>query len=148
MAKGDLDPKYYIQDSETARARGSVGGKRSGEKKRENRKMKEIAELILTLPLSSGKSKLIDQIKSLDEVDTANLSTGTAILLAQVKRALQGNTAAFIAVRDTSGNKPVEEVNLFPEEVLPIIVNDISERPAGHRGVCFIDNIKDRHEDD
>ena len=46
-----------------------------------------------------------------------------AIIAAQIVKALKGDTNAFIALRDTSGQKPIEQIqNLEPPKILDDVI--------------------------
>lgn len=70
----------------------SAGGKASQKKKREQKQLKELLEIFLSMD---------------------NLDTGTdnymAITAALGNQALQGNVKAYEVIRDTIGQKPVEQ---------------------------------------
>ncbi len=67
---------------------------------------------IMVIPLEKGKTKQANQIKNLAEVQGLNVDTETAIALAQVKKALMGDTNAAIFIRDTLGEKPVSQLEV------------------------------------
>lgn len=79
---------------EEQRAIASAGGKASGKARRKKRDLKKILELILSQPS-----------KNVPEIDKY-----TEICLAQVEKASAGDTKAFVAVRDTIGQKPAEKI--------------------------------------
>lgn len=85
------------------------GAAAAAKKKREKRAMQETLRALLEMPLELGK---IDDIKCLRDAGSANLTIKQAILIAQVAKAVNGDTQAAIFVRDSSGNKPKEEVKV------------------------------------
>lgn len=80
------------RSKEEARARGSNGGKRSGEVRREKKLFQQAVLAALEAKGESGNSVLVDMIA------------------AQVKKAMKGDTRAFEVLRDTSGEKPADKV--------------------------------------
>lgn len=80
------------RSKEEARERGTKGGKRSGEVRREKKLFQQAVLAALEAKGESGNSVLVDMIA------------------AQVKKALKGDTRAFEVIRDTSGEKPAEKV--------------------------------------
>lgn len=101
-----------IKTKEKARELGAKGGKASGVAKRKNKAMKETLQMLLELTLKDGKVTDEKEIKSLADIGKANLTVDQAILLAQIKKALKGDTSSAVFIRDTSGNKLAEEVKV------------------------------------
>ena len=88
------------------------GGTASGEKRREKKAMKETLETLLKMPLKSGKATDLDEIKNIAALKGKNITVQEAIMLAQIQKAMKGDTKAAEYVRDTSGNKLKEGVEL------------------------------------
>jgi hypothetical protein len=80
--------------TEEAREIGKKGGIASGKARRKKKELKQLLELALSQP----------HIGSEDGEDN-----WTAICVAQVQKALSGDTRAFETIRDTIGQKPTEE---------------------------------------
>ena len=87
----------------------SMGGKASGEARRRKKAMREIAKEILSMPL---KDEELDEIVAFAEVKGKNITVSQAALFAQAQKALQGDTSALTFLRDTAGEKPVEQVEV------------------------------------
>ena len=98
--------------TEEARARGAKGGVASGKARREKKAMKETLETLLSMPLEDGKADDLEQIKSIAALKGKNITVQDAIMFAQIKRALKGDTRAAEFIRDASGNKLAEAVNV------------------------------------
>lgn len=95
-----------------ARERGSKGGIASGESRRRKKAMKETLEALLSMQLKTGKAADIDKIQSLATLKGKNINVQEAIMFAQIQKALKGDTRAAEFVRDASGNKLADNVNL------------------------------------
>jgi hypothetical protein len=91
---------------EQRRENGRKGGIASGEAKRRKKAMRERLEVLLELPLKSGKSADLDNIKNLAALKGKNITVQDAIMLAQIQKAMKGDTTAAAFVRDTVGEKP------------------------------------------
>jgi hypothetical protein len=91
---------------EERREAGRKGGIASGEAKRRKKAMRERLEVLLELPLKSGKRADLESIKNLTALKGANITVQDAVMLAQIQKALKGDTSAAIFVRDTVGEKP------------------------------------------
>ena len=107
--KDNLKP---VRTKSEARERGKKGGIASGEKRREKKAMKETLETLLQMPLKSGKAADLDEIKDIAALKGKNITVQEAIMLAQIQKAMKGDTKAAEYVRDTSGNKLKESVEL------------------------------------
>lgn len=107
--KENLKP---VRTKSEARERGKKGGIASGEKRREKKAMKETLETLLQMPLKSGKATDLDEIKNIAALKGKNITVQEAIMLAQIQKAMKGDTKAAEYVRDTSGNKLKEGVEL------------------------------------
>lgn len=89
---------------------GRKGGIKSGETKRRKKAMKESLNLLLSLPLESRKEINVEELKSFKSLKGKNISVEDALLVAQIQKALRGDTTALQFIRDTSGQKPKDEV--------------------------------------
>lgn len=103
----NLDP---VQTKEEARERGRNGGIASGKARREKKLMRETLDILLSMPLKNGKLADVDDIRSFAAIKGKNISVQEAIMIAQVQKAMKGDTKAAEYVRDTIGQKPVDNV--------------------------------------
>ena len=105
MANGqeNLIP-FTERTEEEQREIAKQGGKASGEARRKKKKLREELEIILEMADSSDKT------------------TQEKICLALIKKASEGDTKAFEIIRDTIGQKPVENYNVTET---PRILDDI-----------------------
>lgn len=86
--------------SAEARERGRKGGKASAAKRAERKTFREGLLLLLNEPLKDKSGNVTDN------------TTQDAIIAALVKRAANGDTRAFEMIRDTIGEKPVQDVKV------------------------------------
>lgn len=112
MAREDLKP---VQSTEEAKERGRKGGIASGKARREKKLMRETLDIILAMPMKNGKNADVESIRSFAALKGKNISVQEAILIAQVQKAMKGDTKAAEYVRDTIGQKPVENVAMSGE---------------------------------
>lgn len=101
------------------RQMGRKGGIASGEARRRKRDMQQTLNMLLDLPLKKGK---LQQIRNLSEVKGKNITAEQAILLAQINKALKGDTRAATFVRDTAGCKPTDYVEF--EDITTAVLTD------------------------
>ena len=104
-----------VPTSEEARIFGKRGGEASVKARRKKKAMKETLEILLSLPLKDGKNINEEKVKNLAALKGKNINVQTAILYAQILKAIAGDTKAAEYVRDTSGNKLKEGIELSGE---------------------------------
>ena len=99
MAKEDL---ISIADrtTEEQQAIATKGGIASGKARREKKAMKDTLAALLSMPLRNGKGAEIESIKNLAEVKGKNITVQEAIMLAQIQKAMKGDTRAFKALME------------------------------------------------
>lgn len=105
----------------------SKGGKKSGEVRRQKKKMKETINMLLSLNLPDSEGK--EQLKSMG-IDDEDLNVQTAILMQQVKKAMAGNLESAKFVRDVS-----DEIGAIKDDT------DQSDR------IIIVDDLDDCDED-
>ena len=108
-----------VQSVEEAREKGRKGGIASGKARREKKLLRETLESILSMPLKDGKGTTIDDIKNLAAVKGKNISVQEAIMLAQIQKAMKGDTRAAEYVRDTIGQEPTDKMQV---SMTPVII--------------------------
>ena len=96
------------EQREIARA----GGIASGKARREKKKMRETLEILLSMPMKNGKFTDVDSIRNFAALKGKNISVQDAIMIAQIQKAMKGDTKAAEYVRDTIGQKPVDSVDM------------------------------------
>lgn len=98
--------------TEEAQKIGRKGGIASGKARREKKAMKDTLNDLLSMPLKSGKAADVETIKNLAALKGKNITVQEAIMLAQIQKALKGDTKAAEYIRDTSGQKLKEAIEL------------------------------------
>lgn len=110
-----------------------MGAKASVKAKKEKKRAKEILDIFLAMPLKKRKTAEIEDIQSFEQLKGKNITVNEAIQLRQVQRALNGDLSSATYIRDTIGEKPVEQVNakvndpfagLTTEELKELIKNE------------------------
>lgn len=101
-----------VPSSAEARKNGKRGGIASGKARRERKAMKDTLATLLSMPLKDEAVSNLEEIKSIASMNGKNITVQEAIMLAQIKKAVKGDTRAAEYIRDTSGNKAKEEVAL------------------------------------
>ena len=91
------------------------GGTASGRARRENKVMKDTLEMILGLSLKKGKKANVESVQSLAELKGKNISVQEAISIAVAQRAMKGDVSAVAFIRDTTGQKPTDKVEMSGE---------------------------------
>lgn len=97
----------------------SRGGKKSGETRREKKRMKEYINLLLELDVKSQKTRETLSKLGIDESDMTN---EMAMMASVMNKAMKGDMQAVNFLRDTSGQMPANTINVSK---VPTIVDDI-----------------------
>lgn len=93
--------KGYNFNKDNAKAYGAKGGQISGEVRRRKKNMREMARVLLALPLTNKQT--IDKMKELG-IDAEDTTNQMAVLVRQLQAALvDGDTKAAAFLRDTAG---------------------------------------------
>lgn len=100
-------------------------GKASGKARREKKAMRENLETILAMTLKSGKLADIDSVQNFAALAGKNITVQDAILIKQTQKAMMGDTRAAEFVRDLSGNKPENTLNI--DGKVPVIISGEDE---------------------
>lgn len=122
-----------VPTSEEARRIGSKGGKASAKARRKKKLMKEQIELLLSLPFPDVRDKTGKKIKNVFKqlgIEEENIDNQMAIIVALWQKALKGDYQAFIALRDTVGEKPKEEIKINNPNATKIL-SSISKQLGG-----------------
>lgn len=106
------NPDTQFKSGRKAVENGKKGGIASGESKRRKRDMRERLEILLSMPIKSGKEIDIEKIKSFDLLEDKNITVEDTILITIIQKALKGDLSAVTFLRDTSGQKCAEKVEI------------------------------------
>lgn len=94
---------------------------KSRETRAKNKKMRDVAKTLLDMPVGSKfalKQGLMDAKMTVQEV----------MLWSQIRKAVEDeDTSAFIAVRDTSGNKPKDEIEVEGSLSIEKLLKEVSD---------------------
>ena len=115
MAEAPKGKKFFEMSKEELSECGKAGGKASGEAKRRKKAMKESLDILLNMPLKSGKQADVEAVKNFAALKGKNITVEQAMLIAQIQKALKGDTQALTFLRDTSGQKPEDNLNVVGE---------------------------------
>lgn len=119
MAKNE----FANMTPEQRRENGRKGGIASGEAKRKKKAMRERLEILLDLPMRSGKGTDLDAIKNFAALKGKNITVQDAMMIAQIQKALKGDTNAAAFVRDTAGENPSVKVEADVDMDLNITID-------------------------
>ncbi len=108
MAKNE----FSLMTPEQRRENGRKGGIASGEAKRKKRAMRETLDVLLAMPMKSGKFADIESIKNFAAIKGKNINVQEAMIISMLQRAMKGDVKAAEWIRDTAGQKPVESMNM------------------------------------
>lgn len=104
--------EFQNMTPEQRREYGRLGGIKSGETKRRKKALKETLDVLLTMPMRTGKAADVEAIKNFAAIKGKNISVQEAMLIAMLQRALKGDVKAAEFIRDTAGQKPDNNTNV------------------------------------
>ena len=110
---------------EERREWGRKGGIASGEVTRKKKAMRETLEILLDMPLNNKKCYSVDDITNFAQLKGKNVTVETAILIRQIQKAMSGDLASAEFLRDTSGQKPTNDLNVTG--ALPVVISGENE---------------------
>ena len=99
----------WKDNRESARQAGHIGGTKGAITKRKRRLLRDAARSILDADVSR-LPVAEDLVQSLKMLGVDEITGSDVLLLAQYLRAAKGDTDAFKAIRDTSGEKPSVDI--------------------------------------
>ena len=113
---GDLTPEEEY-------ARNAAGGRAAAEARRRRKAMREVARAMLETELCAND----ELAKELEDRGFRDYTEAAAVLLAQLNRARAGDTEAAKFLRDTSGQRPADQVAIGSFDDLPFESLNLSE---------------------
>ena len=129
IMKENLKP---CRTTEEARERGRKGGINSGKRKKEKKKLKEIAEMLLDMKAPDDIIAKFEQLYP--DLDAKEMTHRLAIVQRLILNALAGDNKAFELLRDQIGEKPKEEIvntnqniNITDEKVINAVLKKIKD---------------------
>lgn len=101
------------QTAEQRKAAASKAGKAAAKKRREKKQMQEIAKIVLHMPFE-GTDAQPDDLEGLsfEDYPDRKLTVSEISILKVAKKAMRGDIAAIQFLRDTAGEKPVEQIEV------------------------------------
>ena len=123
----NLIPFTSEQSLEEAVNNGRKGGIASGKARREKKAMRDTLETLLSMSLKEGKIDDVETIQGIAALKGKNITVQEAIMLAQINKAIKGDTKAAEYIRDTSGNKPttVQELSISESGKLADVISQL-----------------------
>ena len=109
MARGNPDKLQPVRSKHEASERGKIGGKKSGEARRQKKALRE-------------------RLAALLETKHGDMDMADALALALIEKGLTGDVRAFEVIRDTIGEKPTDKEEL---EKAPLSVKVRFVNPQG-----------------
>ena len=101
------------QTAEQRKAAASKAGKAAAKKRREKKQMQEIAKIVLHMPFEGTDAQLDDlEGLSFEDYPDRKLTVSEISILKVAKKAMRGDLAAIQFLRDTAGEKPVEQIEV------------------------------------
>lgn len=99
---------------------GRKGGIASGIAKRKKKAMKETLDVLLAMPMKSGKNADIESIKNFAALRGKNINVQEAMIISMLQRAMKGDVKAAEWIRDTAGQRPTEDMTMMLD--VPVVI--------------------------
>ena len=107
---------FTSENARERQAKGVIQRKKNQELRKideeQKKNMKQELLLLLSLAMRKGVPADSEDFLSLEEMEGQNISIQTAINIAMIQRALMGDVQAAQYIRDTTGQKPTDKVEL------------------------------------
>lgn len=104
------------------------GGVKSGEVRRERKKIADQINLLLSLPFPDIQDKKGRQLKQTFYqlgIDPDNIDNQMAMVISMWQKAIKGDVQAFNTLRDTVGEKPKETITI--DNSIDETINEVDE---------------------
>lgn len=107
---------------EELRENGRKGGVASGKARQKKRLMKDLVIEMLNSKIWSDelKAKILNVFP---EMEDEKMQVQTAMIASQIQKAMKGDTKAFEVMRDTAGQKPIEQQVIGFDESNQLIID-------------------------
>lgn len=109
--------------SKELRERAKKGGIASVKARKQKKAFRETLEALLYMPMKNGEEVSVEDIQNFASIRGQNISVQESILIAQIKKAMKGDTRAAEYVRDTIGQKPVDKIEADVDMELNITID-------------------------
>ena len=107
----------FARDPAAASAAGKIGAQKAAAVKRRRGALREAARALLALsPDRLPGAEDLAEALHLAGIQEATMAE--ALTLAQMIKAARGDTEAYRAIRDTSGERPADQLQVIPGEVI------------------------------
>lgn len=106
----------------------SKGGKNSAEARKKRKAFKQVFNELLAGELTPELVEALNEKSTALGIDTAGFTVAEYIGLAQVVKAVSGDTKAFEVIRDTVGEKPADKQELDVKSIPKITVKRRDEQ--------------------
>jgi hypothetical protein len=106
--KNLLEGQKPIRTKERAKMIGSLGGAAFAKNNQKRKTLKEILEQMLNTKPTDEQIEILK--KRYPEIDVENVNKNYAIIASLISKAISGDVSAFLALRDTLGEKPIDRI--------------------------------------
>lgn len=89
------------------------GGIKSAEVRKKRKELQEVVNYLIDLPVREGE---LDELESLVQAKSKNLTVKESMIIAQIKKALTGDTRAFNSLIDITGERPQKYITISDDD--------------------------------
>lgn len=122
------NPETQFKSGREAVENGRKGGIASGKAKREKKTSKELAELLLSLPIHDGELEEVDKIKSADDIGRINTTQKVAVMSSLIKMSRRGDVKAIRLLLELIGEAPEKNVESNDNDKVMEFINSMRNK--------------------
>lgn len=136
----NLIPFTSEQSREEAKKNGSKGGKKSGEARRRRRDLKNTMKMLLSMPITNNE--MWNALAQMG-VPPENIDNHTAIVVALMQEALNGDVKAFKEIRNLIGEDTDAERLKLSQKEMKLKESKLNDDTNDGKIVELIEGLKD-----
>lgn len=140
MNDENLIPFTSEQSREEAKKNGSKGGKKSGEARRRRRDLKNTMKMLLSMPITNNE--MWNALAQMG-VPPENIDNHTAIVVALMQEALNGDVKAFKEIRNLIGEDTDAERLKLSQKEMKLKESKLNDDTNDGKIVELIEGLKD-----
>lgn len=140
MNDKNLIPFTSEQSREEAKKNGSKGGKKSGEARRRRRDLKNTMKMLLSMPVANNE--MWNALAQMG-VPPENIDNHTAIVVALMQEALNGDVKAFKEIRNLIGEDTDTERLKLSQKEMKLKESKLNDDTNDGKIVELIEGLKD-----
>lgn len=116
-----------FRSGEEAVKNGRKGGIASGQARRRKKALTDTISELFSMPIKDGKLSELEKIKSITSIKGKNVTVQEAIVLAQIQKALKGDSRSARLLIDLFENKTTDDTSTVTDNFLEALNGTAAE---------------------